>query len=149
MHLLINSLSGLGIFSQRASTEEQECQCGTKIPGSLSQLFISNKVVGGNAAPKEFIPWQVAITSRLVEEAFCGGTIIGPKTILSAAHCFDGNLLPHYYVVSVGITDTDNLEEKLKGLVPIIMIKCYFFYHSFFYFVCEAPKLKNPFLCFL
>ena len=77
--------------------------------------YISNKIVGGNDARKNSIPWQVGIYQGINSDPFCGGTVIGPQTILSAAHCFYDNPDPTKYKIFVGVTDHRNKEEKLKG----------------------------------
>ena len=94
-------------------TVDQECHCGKKLP--TIEPVVENKIVGGNPVPKSAIPWQVGITENCVEcEPFCGGTIIGPKTILTAAHCFlETN--PSLYKIMVGVTDHSNVQERLQG----------------------------------
>ena len=110
----------------KAVDQNQECQCGQLLNNQQVQKtqFISNlanKIVGGNPAVKNSIPWQVAIIDGgISNEQFCGGTIIGPKTILSAAHCFaseSGSTLkpPQGYKVIVGVNDLGNQIEKIKG----------------------------------
>ena len=42
-------------------------------------------IVGGHQALHP-IPWQVSILKN--KTSICGGTILDPSTILSAAHCF-------------------------------------------------------------
>lgn len=57
------------------------------------------RVVGGLSANPLDFPWQVGIRSS---QGFCGGSLIGKKWILSAAHCFneitaqDGSVLPGF-----------------------------------------------------
>lgn len=45
-----------------------------------------DKIVGGFPTKIEQVPWQVSI--RFAAFHTCGGSIIGDKWILTAAHCF-------------------------------------------------------------
>ena len=46
------------------------------------------KVVGGTAVGSGEAPWQIAL---LRSGSFtCGGSLIGPQTVLTAAHCIYG-----------------------------------------------------------
>lgn len=52
---------------------------------------VKPRVIGGtNAAPGAY-PWMVALVSSTIEDSteaqFCGGTLIGPQFVLTAAHC--------------------------------------------------------------
>ena len=59
-----------------------------------SQALPIPAVIGGTDAQVHEIPWQVGIQVEFywgTHFPFCGGTIIGPSTILTAAHCLTDN----------------------------------------------------------
>ncbi|TDG50398.1 hypothetical protein AWZ03_003303 [Drosophila navojoa] len=60
-------------------------QCGLVRTGHRN-MYNLLKIIGGKAARKGEWPWQVAIFNRF-KEAFCGGTLIAPLWVLTAAHC--------------------------------------------------------------
>ncbi|KAK7930789.1 hypothetical protein WMY93_007184 [Mugilogobius chulae] len=48
------------------------------------------KIVGGSFTPIESQPWVAAILNRR-GDLLCGGSLIAPCWVLTAAHCFEGN----------------------------------------------------------
>ncbi|XP_047986548.1 vitamin K-dependent protein C isoform X2 [Leguminivora glycinivorella] len=44
------------------------------------------RIIGGRPAPPGKWPWQVAVLNRY-KEAFCGGTLISLRWVVTAAHC--------------------------------------------------------------
>ena len=67
----------------------------------------SGKILFGNRTKRGDIPWHVTIHSSY-ENGFhgCGGTLISPSKILSAAHCF-GERPKYKFKAIVGNTKVD------------------------------------------
>ncbi|XP_070509010.1 trypsin-like [Chironomus tepperi] len=60
------------------------------------------RIVGGTNATIEEVPYQVSLRyCRTTCGHFCGGSIINQDTILTAAHCVDGDL-PEWIAVRAG-----------------------------------------------
>ena len=49
---------------------------------------IETRIIGGQDAPSDLAPWQVSLQHREAGH-FCGGSLIHPSWVLTAAHCFE------------------------------------------------------------
>jgi len=92
--------------------------CGIKPsdPDPLSGNEVGGLIVNGRDAANCSWPWQVALTS--LDSSFCGGTIVHPEWVVSAAHCFEGNLGNDKFIVA-GMHD---VRVQSGGIVQKIRI---------------------------
>ncbi|XP_074851953.1 transmembrane protease serine 2 [Carettochelys insculpta] len=85
------------------------CLSGTVVALRCIKCGISSKnanlqgrIVGGSASALKEWPWQVSL--HVQGSHVCGGSIITPEWIVTAAHCVEGQLSsPYYWSVYAGI----------------------------------------------
>merc|ERR1712055_797282 len=80
---------------------------------------ISERIVGGTEASPFSIPWQVAITPSFSMRPFCGGTLISPRHVMTAAHCTRDSGVDTFEVV-VG---EHNVETDADGVAHTVACK--------------------------
>ena len=70
-------------------------ECGTKKPGA--------RIVGGTDAQPGSWPWQVLLDNTALQgPLWCGGSIVAPYWVVTAAHCFNIGKDPASFTLTVG-----------------------------------------------
>ncbi|XP_065359804.1 trypsin alpha-3-like [Calliphora vicina] len=90
------------------------CSCGKISPRTA-------RIVGGRAAHVQHIPYIVNLRKK--GSFYCGGSLITPKCVLTAAHCVR-NTKPHDITVRAGVTYLDENYNK-RTVKKIFMPKSY------------------------
>ncbi|XP_074855561.1 urokinase-type plasminogen activator [Carettochelys insculpta] len=102
--------------------EETEPTCGQR---SSSKYF---KIVSGSIAAIESQPWIATIfhySSRIEKDLFvCGGSLIDPCWVLTAAHCFSPHgTNPSGYTIVLGKSKLDAIDDKEQKFQVETIIK--------------------------
>lgn len=91
-------------------------QCGVSTTrGKSKSPLLSHmlRIIGGKSARKGQWPWQVAIFNRF-KEAFCGGTLISPIWVITAAHCVRKRLYVRLGEHNLEIKDGTEVEYRVE-----------------------------------
>jgi secreted trypsin-like serine protease len=77
-----------------------------------SNLFLKKpRIIGGITAASDRYPYTVALTSGGAD-FFCGGSLVAPDMVLTAAHCLGGGFGGGGYNVAVGRSDLTSDEGE-------------------------------------
>ncbi|XP_062850849.1 plasminogen activator, urokinase a [Trichomycterus rosablanca] len=114
--------------TKRPATPDTPKQDTEKTCGESSYEVRRNKIVGGLRTSIESFPW---IASIFKNEMFsCGGTLIAPGWVLTAAHCFSGGkrIKLEQYTVYMGknaINETDPSKEQKFKVAKLVIHEDY------------------------
>ncbi|XP_018418845.1 PREDICTED: serine protease 56 [Nanorana parkeri] len=83
--------------------------CGRTIAPVINSTGPKGRIVGGSVTSPGSWPWLVNI--RLNGELMCGGVLLGDVWVLTAAHCFNGDVNELHWTVVVGEYDLSKQED--------------------------------------
>ncbi|XP_023380834.1 ovochymase-2 [Pteropus vampyrus] len=77
-------------------------------------FHIFSRIVGGSQVEKGSYPWQVSLKRR--QKHICGGTIISPQWVITAAHCVANRNIASTLNVTAGKHDLSRMEPGEQTL---------------------------------
>uniref|UniRef100_A0A452H7M6 Coagulation factor VII n=1 Tax=Gopherus agassizii TaxID=38772 RepID=A0A452H7M6_9SAUR len=103
-------------------TPQVDYPCG-KIPVLTKQSASpQGRIVGGYVCPPGECPWQALLIEN--EKAKCGGSLLGPSWVVTAAHCLEYTH-PNQLRVKLGTIDHEDEGEQERKVSEIIMHEKY------------------------
>ncbi|KAM7087357.1 ovochymase-2 [Molossus nigricans] len=79
-----------------------------------NSLNLFSRIVGGSQVVKGSYPWQVSLKRR--QKHICGGTIISPQWVITAAHCVANRNIASTLNVTAGKHDLSHIEPGEQTL---------------------------------
>ncbi|KAM9705236.1 transmembrane protease serine 9-like [Menidia menidia] len=92
------------------------------------ELELEARIIGGQEAWAHSWPWQVSL--QVSSRPACGGAVLSPLWVLSAAHCFSRYNKESLWTVLAGKHDLDKQKEPEEQLVGVSRIFSHHGYSS-------------------
>jgi secreted trypsin-like serine protease len=95
LQLTAQKNEGLTIQDVRSILKEVERLPAAERTKYLAALRIDRRIIGGRPYSINEVPYQVALVRGYATNRyqFCGGTLIAPDTVVTAAHCIDNGIV--------------------------------------------------------
>ncbi|MDX1693962.1 MAG: serine protease [Ketobacteraceae bacterium] len=90
---------------------------------SQAQDRVAARIIGGYEVTENY-PWIVSIQTRTGSQAFCGGTLIDERWVLTAAHCIEG-MSPEFIKAVIGSLDKTSSSAESITIEQIVIHEDY------------------------
>lgn len=90
-------------------------KCGVANSHKSARLSYFMRIIGGRPTTPGSWPWQVAVLNRF-REAFCGGTLVSPQWVLTAAHCIRKRLYVRIGEHDLTVKEGTELELRVDSV---------------------------------
>jgi len=101
-----------------ATSYEVQYRISSVSRSDLSPMQPALRIIGGRAVPISQFPWQVALLRSGISDSyqaqFCGGSLIAPNWVVTAAHCVIGS------AIDVGFGKTYLSRMGSSSRIPVV-----------------------------
>ncbi|MES9867981.1 MAG: trypsin-like serine protease [Candidatus Thiodiazotropha sp. LLP2] len=105
---------------------------------------INPRIIGGNPAESSAYPWMTALLSKTDNEQFCGGSLIGARWVLTAAHCVESVSAGNIQVYIGGLSLSDRSDGEIRDITHIYIHPDYYEDHDIALLLLAEPSSKQP-----
>lgn len=109
---------------------------------NLASSQIHNRIVGGQNGNIQDFPWQLSLWYN--SNSVCGGSLLSPSYVLTAAHCFPAEHNDADYQVTVGTTSLSNTDSTVQTVLVEKAYKNPAYTPDAYSWDIAVVKLKTP-----